>query len=258
MAAVDLLLEEGHVGLDVEAGIATVTLHRPAQLNAQTDKTWEALAWIGENLDDTVRVVIVKGVGRSFSAGLDREAMPGILELIAGETDTQALERIRSYQKGFSWLADTQFVSIAAVHGHAIGAGFQLALACDLVIAATDSQFAMREITWGMVPDLGGTSRLTQAVGARRALELCATGRAVGAKEAWEIGLVNTVVDTADLSDAVNALAQELLSRPAEALRAVTRLISTAASLTSSDQRLRERSEQVPLLRELNKQTESD
>src|SRR5947209_8997455 len=118
--------------------------------------------------------------------------------------DDSFLDTIASYQAGFSWLRRPEFVSVAAVQGHAVGAGFQLALACDIRIAATDAQFTMAEPTLGLVPDLGGTQVLVDLVGYSRALEICATGRRVGAEEADRIGLVNLVVAGAQLAQAVD------------------------------------------------------
>src|SRR5438045_5096859 len=105
----------------------------------------------------------------------------------------QADAAVESYQQGFGWLARPDLVSVAAVHGHAIGAGFQLALACDLRILADDAQFSMAEVRHGLVPDLTGTRRLVELVGYSRALEICATGRRLGAAEADRIGLATLV-----------------------------------------------------------------
>lgn len=109
-------------------------------------------------------------------------------------------------------------MSIAAVQGHAIGAGFQLALACDLRVVAQDVQFAMRETSLGLVPDLTGTHPLVGLVGYARALEICATGRFVGAEEAERVGLANLAVPGAELDSAVRDLAGALLAAPRDAV----------------------------------------
>src|SRR5262249_59140551 len=96
----------------------------------------------------------------------------------------KAAEQIAEFQAGFTWLGRPDVVSIAAVQGHAIGAGFQLALACDMRILTPDAQLTMAEVTLGLVPDLGGTGPLVRLVGYARALEICVTGRRVGAEEA--------------------------------------------------------------------------
>jgi len=147
--------------------------------------------------------VVVRGSGRAFSAGLDLDAAQKLLPEIAGLDPAEADERIARYQEGFTWLHRPDLVSIAAVHGHAIGAGFQLALACDLRVLADDARFSMAEVTLGLVPDLAGTRRLVELVGYARALEICVTGRKLDAADADRVGLANVVVPAADLDAAV-------------------------------------------------------
>jgi enoyl-CoA hydratase/carnithine racemase len=215
------LLERGGVVLDLNGPRATIWLSRPEALNAQTPATWEALRTIGEALSDEVRVVVVRGEGRAFSAGLDRrffwarevDGMPGIAG-IAELSDGDADAVIAGFQAGFSWLRDPVRVTVAAVQGHAIGAGFQLALACDLRFVADDVQFCMPEATLGIVPDLGGTHPLVHAVGYARAVEICVTGRRVGAAEAVAIGLALRSVPVAELDAEVDALVSALLAPP--------------------------------------------
>src|ERR671918_2082946 len=117
--------------------------------------------------------------------------------------DAGASATIDDYQRGFTWLRDPRFVSIAAVRGYAIGAGFQLALSCDLRVVADDAQFSMKESALGLVPDLTGTKPLLESVGYARALEICATARMVGAAEAVEIGLALAAVPAAELDGTV-------------------------------------------------------
>ena len=112
-------------------------------------------------------------------------------------------ESIATWQEGFTWLRVPTFVSIAAVRGAAVGAGFQLALACDLRVLADDARFCMQEPLLGLVPDLTGTKPLVDLVGYSRALEICATTRWVAADEAREIGLATAVVPGDELDDAV-------------------------------------------------------
>ena len=108
-------------------------------------------------------------------------------------SDEQVLETIDGYQSGFVWLSDPRIVSVAAVHSYAIGAGFQLALACDLRVVADDVAFCMKEPALGLVPDLAGTKALVELVGYSRALEICATARYVEADEAQQLGIATTV-----------------------------------------------------------------
>ncbi len=158
------VLDKDGVRLTVDDAIATVTLTNPAKRNAQSPALWRALAEAGRSLPGTVRVVVLRAEGKSFSAGLDRQAFtpegfdgePSFIDL--ARSDDSVLDgTIAEYQEGFTWWRRSDLVSIAAVQGHAIGAGFQLALACDLRIVAEDVQFAMRETSLGLVPDLTGT-----------------------------------------------------------------------------------------------------
>lgn len=218
---------------------------------------WFALAEIGASLPDDVRVVVLSGEGPSFSAGLDRrmlspEGLPGEPSLdLAGRSDAEAADGIDAYQQGFTWLRDARFVTIAAVQGHAIGAGFQLALHCDIRVAAEDVQFCMFEPALGLVPDLGGTQLLLDAVGYAKAVEMCATARRVGAREAEQAGLVNLVVGNEQLAAAVNDLIGALLSTNRDAVVETKRLLIEARDRSYDDQRRAEREIQVQRLRAL-------
>jgi enoyl-CoA hydratase/carnithine racemase len=209
-------------------------------------------------LDGSVRVVLVTGRGRSFSAGLDKamftaSGVPGQASLatVAGQDADSGQRQIARYQAGFGWLARPDIVSIAAVQGHAIGAGFQLALACDLRIAADDVSFAMAEVPLGLVPDLGGTRRLIELVGYSRAMELCLTGRPVRAAEAASIGLANRVVPVAELATAGQQTVAALLRSPRGAVIETKALLLAAASNTQAQQEAAEGAAQYRLLREL-------
>ena len=251
--------DHGGVLLNIDGAVATVTLARPEQRNAQTPATWRALAQIGNQVlaDDTVRVVVLRGDGKSFSAGLDRamfgagvDGEPG-LAVLASMADAALDETIDTFQQAFSWWRDERVVSLASVQGHAIGAGFQLVLACDLRVMADDVQLAMREPTLGLVPDLGGTQPLVEAVGYARALEICATGRWVGAEEAAATGLATLVVPREDLDAATSDLVAALLAAPAGAVRATKGLLRDAGTRSYDDQRAAERAAQAGRLRDL-------
>jgi len=240
-----------------DGAVLTVTLDRPEQLNAQTPATWAALAEVGATLDDDIRVVVLRGSGRSFSAGLDRSlfsAQPGTdggLGDLGRAPTAEAEERIRGYQAGFRWLRRPGIVSIAAVQGHAIGAGCQLALACDLRLLTEDAQLRLPEPTLGLVPDLTGTSNLVELVGYSRAMEICLTGRPVGAAEAHAMGLANAVVPREQLDDAVAQLTAALLAPPVAASRATAALVRSAVRNDPETQDAAERSAQVLRLQEL-------
>jgi enoyl-CoA hydratase/carnithine racemase len=140
---------------------------------------------------------------------------------------------------------------VAAVQGHAIGAGAQLALACDLRVFTDDAQLRLPEATLGLVPDLTGTSNLVELVGYSRALEICLTGRAVGAAEAHAIGLANLVVPAADLDATVADLAAALTAPQAGASRATAALVRSAVRNDPQTQDAAERAAQVLRLQAL-------
>ena len=160
--------------------------------------------------------MVLRAEGASFSAGMDRamfttglDGEPGLVALAA--LDDATLDAvIDGFQQAFAWWRDDRVVSIAAVQGHAVGAGFQLALACDLRVLADDAQLSMKEPSLGLVPDLGGTQPLVDLVGYSRALEICATGRWVGAAEAAATGLATIVVPVEELEAATRDLAAAL------------------------------------------------
>lgn len=245
--------------LDVTDHVATVTLHRPEVRNAQTPTMWRALAELGRGLPDPVRVVVLRGSGHSFSAGLDRAMLdPGaapagaesVVDMLS-MTDEQISGLIEDYQQGFLWLRDPRFVSIAAVQGFAIGAGFQLALSCDLRVMTQDAQFSMKESALGLVPDLTGTKPLVEAVGYARALEICATARMVGAAEAVDIGLALTAVPADRLDATVADLVAALTAPLAGAVTETKRLLLSAAATDLDEQRRLEREAQARRFREL-------
>jgi enoyl-CoA hydratase/carnithine racemase len=247
----------GWIRTSQDGAVLTVTLDRPDQLNAQTPATWSALAAVGAALDDQVRVVVVRGEGRAFSAGLDRSLFspePGVtggLGDLGRLPAEEAQERIRGYQGGFRWLRQPGIVSVAAVQGHAIGAGAQLALACDLRVFTEDAQLRLPETTLGLVPDLTGTSTLVELVGYSRALEICLTGRGVGAAEARAIGLANAVVPAAELDATVADLTAALTAPPVGASRATAALVRSAVRNDPETQDAAERAAQVRQLHEL-------
>ncbi|HVV75978.1 MAG TPA: enoyl-CoA hydratase/isomerase family protein [Mycobacteriales bacterium] len=245
------------VRLAIKGGVARLTLCRPDRRNAQTPSMWAAMAEIGASLPAPVRVVVLAGEGSSFSAGLDRrmlspDGVPGEPSLDLGSrSDADAADGIDVYQQGFTWLRDPRFISIAAVQGHAIGAGFQLALHCDIRIATEDVQFCMFEPALGLVPDLGGTQLLLDAVGYAKAIEICATARRVGAEEAERSGLANLVVAGGDLAGAIDDLVAALMTTNHEAVIETKRLLLGARNREYDDQRRAERETQVQRLRAL-------
>ena len=247
-------MSAGRAGLlvEVDGDLATITLDKPEKRNSQTPSMWRELARVGAELVGQVRVVVVRGNGSAFSAGLDRDLLSGaglpgeqsIAELMTAPAEhVDAV--IDEFQQGFLWLRDPRIVSIAAVHGYAIGGGFQLALACDLRVVADTVQFCMKEPVLGIVPDLAGTKPLVDAVGYARALEICATGRFVGATEAVQTGLALAAVPEAELTGTVADLVAAILAVPAGAVRETKGLLAGAAQNDLDAQRRLEREAQI-------------
>ena len=252
------VLDAGGLAFEENGMVATITLNRPETKNSQTPATWHALRIIGHSLSHDVRVVVVTGAGDTFSSGLDRRMLSsdgadgarGMMQLL-DMPDPEMAESIATWQEGFTWLRRPDIISVAAVRGVAVGAGFQLALACDLRVLADDARFSMREPLLGLVPDLTGTKPLVDLVGYSRALEICATTRWVPADEARDLGLATAVVPTAELEDAVADLVAALTAPIYGAVTETKALLQSAGRLDLDDQRLAEREAQVRRFREL-------
>lgn len=243
----------------VEGQVATITLCRPETRNAQTPALWAAMVEIEQMLPSTVRVVVVAGDGPSFSSGLDRRMFtaagtPAAMSLLRLQAldDNEIEAALEGFQSAFGWLRRPDLITIAAVQGHAVGAGFQLALACDLRVVADSAQFAMRETSLGLVPDLGGTQPLVEAVGYSRALELCVTGRWVGAHEALQLGLATIVVPPGDLGPAVHDLVAAVTGPDQAAVSATKAVLRNASSNGYREQLRVERKAQVARIRALS------
>lgn len=250
--------EAAGLRLAVTDSVARITLNRPDRRNAMTPRMWRALAHIGHTLPSTVRIVVFEGAGLSFSAGLDLSVLEGAgedaRELVAAARDDTPANRaaldalIASFQEGYTWLRRPDIVSIAAVHGHALGAGFQLALACDIRVLTHGATLSMREAALGLVPDLTGTKPLVDLVGVSRAIELCLTARNLGAGEAERLGLVEVVVAEEHLADTVDDLVAAVLATPADAATATKELLRAAVDNTLAEQAAAERAAQVDRL----------
>ncbi|WP_285731176.1 enoyl-CoA hydratase/isomerase family protein [Nocardiopsis sp. ATB16-24] len=256
-------LSRARLRLGLEGPVARITISRPERRNAMTGRTWTTLAHIGRTLPDDVRIVVIEGDGDTFSAGIDLgmfspEGVDGERSVVAGladgtTTDAELQDYVAGLQEGFLWLRRPDLVTIAAVRGHAIGAGFQLALSCDLRILADDARLCMKEPALGLVPDLTGTKPLVDIVGVNRAIEICLTARRVGAQEARELGLAELVVGVDELSGAVDDVVAALLATDREAATATKALLQQAAGNTLAQQAEAERRAQAARLTALAK-----
>jgi len=215
-----------------DGDIGTLTLARPAKRNAQNPLMWEELARLGAGLlpDETLRCLVVTGEGPAFSAGIDLvEGMAGLLaDMAERPRDSRTLAAGEAAAGTFNWIPDLGCASIAAVRGHAYGAGLQLALACDFRIFAEGTKVGLLETRYGLMPDMGATVRLPRIVGESRARELILLGDVIDAAEALRIGLANRVVAGKDLDAAAAGLAGRLAAQPPLAVRGARRAIDAA------------------------------
>jgi enoyl-CoA hydratase len=207
-------------------GVAVVWLDRPEVLNALDYATLGELVDALEKLDadPSVRCVVIAGAGdRAFAAGADikemADATPVTLSVANNFARWERLKRVR-------------VPLIAAVRGFALGGGCELAMACDMVIAADDAVFGQPEIKLGIMPGAGGTQRLTRALGKAKAMEMILTGRNLSAAEAEARGLVSRVVAREETLPAATALAAEVASMPPLAVRAAKEAVNRAYELS--------------------------
>jgi enoyl-CoA hydratase/carnithine racemase len=220
--------------------VARVILNRPEKRNAQTAVMWAALRETGQELerDPEVRVVVVSGRGPSFSAGID---LGFLLAQTTGPGPAPVTPEL--IQQSFSWLRHGRFVTIAAVQGTALGAGMELALACDLRILAQDAILGLPEVNFGILPDLGGCAWLPELVGAAKAKQLIFLAERIDAATALALGIANQVVPNADLEAAVTDLAGRLAARAPLGLAGAKRAIN--AAIASPDEALRISAEEL-------------
>jgi enoyl-CoA hydratase/carnithine racemase len=225
MNAFETLLYEKH------GGVAQVTLNRPDVLNAinltMRDELWSVLD--AAELDPDVGVVVFRGAGeRAFSAGAD-----------IGDFGTapSVVEARRARQERDVWgrLSRSEKPLIAAVHGYALGAGCELALLCDLRIAAEDALFGLPESSLAYIPSAGGTQTLPRTIRPGRALDAILTGERIPASRALEWGLVQWVVPRGRLEATAASIARRVLEQPREALRLAKTALRQGADLSLAD-----------------------
>lgn len=234
-----------------DGAVTWVRLDEPRRMNPQGPALWAQLASVARELPQETRAVVLCGSGPSFSAGLDRRALTpaGLTALFGDSAEPEAIAaRIAGYQEAFTAWRDCPALVVAAVQGHAIGAGFQLALAADLRIVADDVSFCMGEILVGLVPDLGGTGRLVDILGPDRALEICLTGRRIGADEAVALGLATLSVPVDELDSAVGDLLEAVLAADPAAVGELLPLLRGATGRDRAEQLAAERAAQSRLL----------
>lgn len=206
-------------------GVATVTLDRPDVRNAMSWELVDDLTAAGRALafDDEVRAVVVTGAGGTFSSGID------VTSFASGDGSFDpAGANVRRFQDAFTVFEELRVPVIAAIERHCFGAGFQLALACDLRVVADGAQLSVMETRWGLIPDLGATTRLPRLIGLGRAKDLAFTARILDADEAAAIGFADRRAPAGDALKAATTLAEELAAGPPLALAAIKRLMNQA------------------------------
>ena len=192
--------------LETRGEIAWITLNRPQKLNSINDEVRSLLpqALLQAEGDEAVRVIVLQGAGeRAFCAGAD----------VAAFGPAESLVRVRQSRAHGHWMGAFERVRkpvIGAVHGYCLGGGLEIALACDIRIAADDARFGFPEVSRGTIPGSGGTQRIARVVGLGRALHLALTAEQIDAQEALRIGLVTVVVPRAELAAAAQALAEKI------------------------------------------------
>ena len=227
------------VRLERDGDVAHVVLDRPDRHNALLPESWQAMARIGEELtaDPSVKVVVVRGEGRSFSSGIDREALSGGALTPFGFTGkeedrdrTSYEERdVQAAQATARWLIEGDFVSIAAVRGFALGAGFQIALGCDIRIVGDDATFSLPEVQIGLFPEMTAVAVLPGLVGYDKAMEIALTGRKFDAQEADRLGLATRLVGADEVLDVATELAAKLAKARPDAIRYCKRAMQVGA-----------------------------
>lgn len=207
-------------------GMARISLNRPENLNVyNTEMRDELYQVLGAVRDDPeISLAIFRGEGLAFCAGA------GLTEF--GTAPSLAIAREVRWERDI-WgnLASMPKPLIAAIHGYCLGSGLELALLCDIRVAAEDAVFGMPEVGLGLIPAAGGTQTLPRLLGIPRALELLLTQRRVSAAEALELGLVSKVVSNESLGDAVEGIARSLLSMDQAVVRATKEAVLRGAEL---------------------------
>jgi enoyl-CoA hydratase/carnithine racemase len=216
------------LGLERAGAVAHLTLNRPDQLNAIGTPTVQALHRALDDLanEDDIRAIVVAGAGRAFSAGAD------ISEFEAFESPRQFRAFINRLDECFGRIQAFPKPSIAAIHGFAFGGGLELALACDLRVAARDARLGVPEMKLGLLPGAGATQRLPRLLPVPIAKQLVLTGEPLSGQRAYELGLVNEVTDGADVLTRATALAKVLAAGAPQALAAGKHLIDDGVAMS--------------------------
>ena len=210
-----------------------ILLNRPEKRNAIN---WPLMLALGEAIDQAemtpnIRAVLIRGEGPVFSSGIDLIAFPELAETF-GENWREGIDRVtRAFQSILNKVERCTFPTIALLRGFALGLGFELALACDFRIAVRHTKMALPETRLGLIPDVGGTTRLVHLVGPARAKEIILTGRTIDLEKAEAWGLVNAVVPDKELLPTGIALAEEIANSAPLAVSYAKQVINQLADI---------------------------
>ncbi len=238
-------MKHGTIQFEMRGPVCLLTLNRPDKLNALNVEVAEDFtAAVSEALSQEARAIVLTGSGRSFCAGGDLREMR---EIATREGRLEAFfdEPLGILNEAIMLIRTTPLPFIAAVNGVASGGGCNLALACDLVIAAEGARFNQAFIKIGLVPDCGGTFILPRLVGCKRAAELMFTGDMLTAQQAMEIGMINSVVPDTELMAQALAMADRLAQAPTAAIGQIKRLLDASAVNSCKEQLDLERQSQI-------------
>jgi 2-(1,2-epoxy-1,2-dihydrophenyl)acetyl-CoA isomerase len=228
-----------------EESVAVITLNRPAALNALTTEMGrEFMSAIGEARERGARAIVLTGAGRAFCAGGDLREMRGVAER-EGRIEAFFDEPLGLLNECILLLQQVPLPVIAAVNGAASGGGCNLALACDIVIAAESALFNQAFVKVGLSPDCGGTYVLPRLVGLKKAAELFMTGDVVDARTAASMGMINRAVADDELMDAAMSLAIRLAQSPTASIAKTKRLLAESATNNLATQLELERQAQI-------------
>jgi 2-(1,2-epoxy-1,2-dihydrophenyl)acetyl-CoA isomerase len=228
-----------------ESAVTVIRLNRPEALNALTTLMGrEFISAIGEARESGARCIVLTGAGRAFCAGGDLKEMRAVAEK-EGRVEAFFDEPLGLLNECVLLLQEVALPVIAAVNGSASGGGCNLALACDIVIAAESARFNQAFVKVGLSPDCGGTYVLPRLVGLKKAAELMMTGDVVDARTAYEMGMINRVVADAELMDTALMLAARLAQSPTAAIAKTKSLLAASATNSLSAQLELERQAQI-------------
>jgi len=233
------------IQLEMHGLICVLTLNLTERLNALTVEVAKNFkAAVHEALERGARAIVLTGTGRAFSAGGDLREMQDIAGR-EGRIEAFFDEPLQILNESILLIRETPVPFIAAVNGVASGGGCNLALACDLVIAAESAKFNQAFIKIGLVPDCGGTFILPRLVGWKRAAELMFTGELITAQRAAEMGMINSVAADGELMSQVLAMAEKLANAPTAAIGQIKRLLEASATNDYGSQLDLERKAQI-------------